>query len=290
MRAHILVSLFVLLAVNCGRENTPVTTEGKTSLLKDTPVTTPGQSSPTLETITLETLTLDLGRGVKMELVRIPAGEFLMGSPEDEGTRDVDEGPHHRVRISKPFYMGKYEVTQAQWKAVMGENPSGIQGSGDLPVEQVSWYDSVDFCWNASRKTGKYIRLPSEAEWEYACRAGSTTAYSFGGSPDPLSQYAWYIDNSDPKTHPMGQKKPNRWGLYDMHGNVWEWCADWYGESYYATSPASDPRGAASDEFRVVRGGSWLSRGRDCRSANRYWYMPDDRKHYIGFRVAAWTP
>jgi formylglycine-generating enzyme required for sulfatase activity len=272
MRVLKLASLFVVLVFSCGRE--------------DTPVTTPTQSSPTEETITLETLTLDLGGGAKMELVRIPAGEFLMGSPMSEASRENNEGPQHRVRISKPFYLGKYEVTQGQWVAVMGENPSNFKGDDRLPVENISWNDCVEFCRKVSQKTGVRIRLPSEAEWEYACRAGSTTAYSFGDSPDALGQYAWYEDNWDSKTHPVGQKKPNVWGLYDMHGNVGEWCADWYGEGYYRQSPPTDPSGPTSGELRVIRSGWFWG----CRSAHRDRAPPGFRHRYLGFRVAAGTP
>jgi formylglycine-generating enzyme required for sulfatase activity len=272
MRVYKLASLIVVLVFSCGRKDTLQTTPVQTSLISDEEE---------------KTLTLDLGGGVKLELVSIPAGEFMIGSPEDEGARDGDEGPQHRVRFSKPFYMGKYEVTQAQWKAVMGENPSQFKGDDRLPVERVSWNDSVEFCRKVSRKTGKQVRLPSEAEWEYACRAGSTTAYSFGGSRKDLGQYTWYGDNSDEKTHPVGQKKPNRCGLYDMHGNVWEWCADWYGEGYYATSPAANPKGPATGEYRVLRGGAWNYYARYCRSANRIGDRPNVRDYNNGFRVAA---
>jgi formylglycine-generating enzyme required for sulfatase activity len=244
-----------------------------------------------LETITLETLTLDFGRGGKMELVLIPAGEFIMGSPESEEIRGPfnEEGPQHRVRISKPFYLGKYEVTQAQWKAVMGGDPSSFKGDSKLPVESVFWRDCVAFCQEISQKSGKKIRLPTEAEWEYACRAGSTTAYSFGDSPDGLGQYAWYDENSDEQTHPVGQKRPNPWGLYDMHGNVWEWCSDWYGEDYYGQSPATDPLGPTSGEYRVYRGGSWYFCGDwGCRSAVRQGCAYGHANS--GFRVAAGTP
>ncbi|MBI4570177.1 MAG: formylglycine-generating enzyme family protein, partial [Planctomycetes bacterium] len=168
----------------------------------------------------------NLGDGVTLRLVLRPAGTFLMGSPADETGRWTCEGPQHRVNVSA-FLMGKYEVTQHQWQAVMGSNPSEFTNAGlDAPVETVSWDDCQKFCEKAG------LRLPSEAEWEYACRAGTTTRYSFGDAESALAEYAWHDANSGGTTHPVGQKKPNGWGLYDMHGNVWEWCEDWYHDSY----------------------------------------------------------
>jgi formylglycine-generating enzyme required for sulfatase activity len=195
---------------------------------------------------------------IGMKFVLIPAGEFTMGSPENEQGRDSNE-PQHKVKITKPFYMQTTEVTQAQWKAVMGNNPSYFKGN-DLPVETVSWDDAQEFIKKLSAKEGVKYRLPTEAEWEYACRAGSTTKFYFGEDESKLDEYAWYHNNSDGKTHPVGQKKPNAWGLYDMHGNVWEWCQDWYGADYYKNSPAEDPQGPASAESRVLRGGGELQR------------------------------
>ncbi|MCD6404609.1 MAG: formylglycine-generating enzyme family protein [Planctomycetes bacterium] len=207
-----------------------------------------------------------------IEMVFIPAGEFMMGSPSNESGRGSDEGPQHRVRLTKPFYLGKYEVTQREWRKVMGSNPSGFKGDRN-PVEQVSWNDCREFVDKAG------LRLPTEAEWEYACRAGSSTRFSFDDN-----SYAWYDGNSEDKTHPVGQKKPNAWGLFDMHGNVWEWCADWYGN--YSSGRVTDSQGPSSGSSRVLRGGSWYDFSQICRSANRSYGSPDGTNHCLGFRVA----
>lgn len=228
-------------------------------------------------------LTLDLGSGITMQLMPIPAGEFVMGSPESEEGRDRGEGPQHRVRISEPFLMGKYEVTQAQWQAVMGNNPSFLQGDGNLPVEKISWDDCQDFCRKLSTKTGHMVRLPTEAEWEYACRAGSTGKYCHRDSEGKLGTYGWYDANSDSKTHPVGQKKPNAWGLCDMHGNVCEWCADWL-DKYPGSSARWHDFGQT---HRVLRGGSWDGPLAYCRSASRGGLAPSIRCINIGLRVAA---
>jgi len=213
-----------------------------------------------------------------MRFVRIPAGSFKMGSKSER-----DEKPVHQVTISLPFYLQTTEVTQGQWRAVMGNNPSNFKNGDDYPVEKVSWNDVQAFLVKLNAMDpGKNYRLPTEAEWEYACRAG-TTGERYG----KLDAIAWYNKNSSGQTHPVGQKQPNAWGLYDMMGNVWEWCADWYGENYYANSPATDPRGPSSGSGRVLRGGSWYGDGTLTRSANRYWYITDYRNYYLGFRCAA---
>jgi len=228
-------------------------------------------------------LALDLGGGVAMKLVLIPAGKFLMGSPSGESGRYDREGPQRGVTLSKPFYMGVYEVTQEQYQAMMGNNPSKFKGSTQ-PVEQVSWDDAVDFCQRLSQKTGGTVRLPTEAEWEYACRADSRTRFCFGDSDNRLGHYGWYGSNSGSRTHSVGQKKPNDWSLYDMHGNVYEWCADRYGDSY-ANANAVDPHGPDSGTDRVLRGGCWFYFPQLCRSAYRAKAGPGHRGYGFGFRV-----
>jgi formylglycine-generating enzyme required for sulfatase activity len=217
------------------------------------PAPAAAQSAPAAPTPTPPAeLTLDLGGGVTMKMVLIRPGKFMMG----EGT-EPPHGPQHEVTLSKPFYMGVTEVTQAQYEAVMGTNPSAFKGATN-PVETVSWNDATEFCKRLSEKTRQAVRLPTEAEWEYACRAGTQTAFSFGDSDAALDDYAWWAKNSGGTTHPVGQKKPNAWGLYDMHGNVYEWCADWYGD--YPQGSVTDPSGSATGAYgaRVLRGGSWL--------------------------------
>ena len=213
-----------------------------------------------------------------MEFVRIPAGEFQMGcSPGDTGC-DADEKPAHRVRITKAFEIGKYEVTQAQWEAAMGTNPSYFKGS-DRPVEQVSWDDAQEFLKRLNaRQDGYRYRLPTEAEWEYAARAGQT------GAPPNLDAVAWHSGNSGGQSHPVGQKQPNAWGLYDMLGNVWEWCQDWYEENYYQSSPAQDPQGPSSGQSRLMRGGSWNDGAWFSRVAGRNRVSPAYRGVGDGFR------
>ena len=230
-------------------------------------------------------VTVDLGKGVKLDLVLIPAGEFMMGSPDSDRDGFDWEKPQHKVRITKPFYLGKYLVTQEQWQTVMDSNPSLLKGPKN-PVEQVSWEDCQKFLGKLNTKSaagGGKFQLPSEAQWEYACRAGSKTRYCFGDDEKQLGEYAWYDKNSGGKTHPVGEKKPNAWGLYDMHGGVWEWCADWYKD--YKESPVDDPMGAATGSFRVFRGGSWYFPAGGCRSAFRYGNLPGSRRH-LGLRVS----
>lgn len=214
---------------------------------------------------------------IGMELVYVPPGDFMMGS--DNG--DADEKPVHRVTISQGFWMGKYEVTQSQYEGVVGKNPSYFKGCSNCPLETVSWDDAREFISQLNANNDGFIySLPTEAQWEYAARAGTTGLYA--GNLDDM---AWYNKNSDLKTHPVGTKQPNAFGLYDMHGNVWEWCEDWYG-SYSATA-ATDPTGPSSGTYRVVRGGAGDDYANYARSANRYGNDPTVRDYSSGFRVAA---
>ena len=233
---------------------------------------------------------LDTATGIEMLL--IPGGTFTMGC---SASNDYDcsslEEPAHQVTLSKAFYLGKTEVTQAQWQAKMGSNPSywkNFSDSPSRPVENVSWNDIAGF------NTATGLRLPSEAEWEYACRGGTTTAFhSMPGYPNGtyndslLGNIAWYGSNNSPSgTKPVAGKAANAFGMYDMSGNVWEWCNDWYGSTYYSTSPSTDPAGPSSGTYRVLRGGYWCSYSGYCRSSDRGSYDPDTRVSYFGFRVA----
>ena len=227
----------------------------------------------------VESVYLDLGEGVTMKLNRIPAGNFVMGSPQTEQGRGKDE-VQHLATISKPYYLGVYEVTQLQYMAVTGANPSSFAGLNN-PVESVSWNDAAGFCDKLSAITGRNARLPTEAEWEYACRAGTATAYGTGDSLGP--DQANYDRSGRGRTMPVGSFPANALGLFDMHGNVWEWCADWYGT--YPEEAVKDPKGPESGLSRVLRGGSWRSGADGCRSAKRLRGDPGDR-YGVGFRVA----
>ena len=227
---------------------------------------------------------LDLGGDVRLKLVLVPAGKFLMGSAEGDQGHKPDEAPQHEVAISKPFYMGVTEISQEQYQAVMGRNPSHFKGAR-RPVETVSWADAAAFCGRLSRKTGWTVRLPTEAEWEYACRAESTTPFGFGDGTKALQQHAWVLDNSEGETHPVGHMRPNAWGLFDLHGNVAEWCGDRYGEKYYADSPKADPKGPADGQGRVCRGGAWSGDWQAIRSAARTGSGIDEKSSAVGFRV-----
>ncbi|MBI1765186.1 MAG: SUMF1/EgtB/PvdO family nonheme iron enzyme [Acidobacteria bacterium] len=218
---------------------------------------------------------------VRMEMHAIPGGEFLMGSPEKQGY--ADEYPQHRATLS-PFYIGKYLITQAQWRAVMRTNPSHFNGPNH-PVDSVTWDEAFEFCRRLSYATGRIYRLPTEAEWEFACRSGMQTLFNYGDEEEFIVQYAWCLTNSGNHTHPVGEKKPNGWGLYDMHGNVWEWCHDWYAADYYQHSPKVNPFGPAKGTSRVLRGGSWYSLPNYCRNAGRSNHQPDLRDPLVGFRV-----
>ena len=256
----------------------------------------------------------EMSNSIGMKLVLIPSGSFTMGSDDDAVQRPV-----HRVTISKPFFMATTATTQAQWAAIMGTtvqqqrddaNPilPIVGEGGNYPMYYVSWHDAMTFCQKLGAKENRHYRLPTEAEWEYACRAGSASMYSFGDSATELRNYAWFADNSgdsafdsaiiwatDPdhysqkvlangcQTHPVGTKKPNAWGLYDMHGNVCQWCADWYGE--YPEGDATDPTGPANGTARILRGGTWADRPAICTASYRGSFAPDTHFSGVGFRV-----
>jgi len=245
---------------------------------------------------------------IGMRFALIPPGEFDMGSTEEEVARVREESkvpkvpgaapgrlpseaPKHRVRITRPYYAGIYEVNQAEYERVMGTNPSRLKGSL-RPVEDVTWHEAVEFCRrlseNPKEKTaGAVYRLLTEAEWEHACRAGATGRYNFGDDAEILGQYAWWAKTSGNKTQPVGQLRPNAFGLFDMHGNVWEWCADWHADDYYAISPAEDPAGPDSGSSRILRGGSWRTALQDYGEARTVTSAsPEARSSAWGFRVA----
>ncbi|MEM9448683.1 MAG: formylglycine-generating enzyme family protein [Cyanobacteria bacterium P01_E01_bin.6] len=236
-----------------------------------------------------------LPNDVLLDMVYVPGGRFYMGSPEDEKGRRDSEEPQHRVKVP-PFFMGKYPVTQAQWYAVsllddveiaLSPSPSKLKG-GDRPVERISWHEAVEFCSRLSKHTGNQYRLPSESEWEYACRARTTTAYYFGNSI--TKEQANFIFTVQATT-PVGKYPPNHFGLYDMHGNVFEWCQDiWHNNYEDAPSDGSTWVTGRNDDCRMIRGGSWVSDPEYCRSAYRFNYIPDDRDFDIGFRVVCSAP
>jgi formylglycine-generating enzyme required for sulfatase activity len=237
-----------------------------------------------------------LENSIGIKLVRIPAGEFEMGH-DDDGMATRHAKPAHRVRITKPFYLGMHEVTNAHWKQVTNAEPAGTWKDADRPVAQMDWGQAAGFCTRlsalpAERKAGRVYRLPTEAEWEYACRAGTTTHYAFGDDWQQLPDYGWFVDNSRGQTQPVGTRKANPWGLHDMHGNVWEWCSDWYGP--YGKDAVTDPQGAAAGTERVIRGGSFQHSGGYCRSAARvaeaYGWPPYRPQDSWGFRVAMTEP
>jgi len=222
---------------------------------------------------------------IGQKFVLIPSGTFMMGGSSSQSGQNGD-APQHRVTMTKAFYMQNTEATQGQWRAIMGKNPSDFSSCGDdCPVENVSWPDAQEFIRRLNTKEGenKY-RLPTEAEWEYACKAGTTTAFYFGDDGRLLGQYAWYNGNSAKGTQAVGRKKPNQWGLYDMHGNVWEWCEDWFGP--YPAGSVTDPTGPSSGSYRVFRGGGWHFDAKFCRSEVRGRRSPGYRAGGLGFRLA----
>jgi formylglycine-generating enzyme required for sulfatase activity len=249
---------------------------------------------------------LELGAGVVTHLRWIPPGRFLMGSSTDEAGCWSDEGPQHWITLSNGYWLADAPCTQAEWRAVMETEPSHFKGS-ELPVEQVSWEECQEFCTRLRSRHPRFeARLPTEAEWEYACRAGTTSAYNDGsacteprGKDPALEKLGWFDKNNKTRTHPLGwsdknsktrthpvrEKEANRWGLYDMHGNVWEWCEDWYGG--YTADDQVDPTGPASGSARVSRGGSWSTQAGYCRSSYRLRGYPHDRFYSLGFRLAS---
>ncbi|MFO5494531.1 MAG: formylglycine-generating enzyme family protein, partial [Cuspidothrix sp.] len=236
--------------------------------------------------------TEDLGKGIKLEMIAIPGGTFFMGSPKNEAERSSWESPQHQVTVPS-FFMGKYQLTQAQYQAIMGNNPAYFKGD-NLPVESVSWNDAVAFCQKLSNRTGKNYRLPSEAQWEYACRAGTTTPFYFGESitPDLVNYNGNYPYKFAPKgkyrqqTTDVGTFPPNAFGLYDMHGNVWEWCEDDWHE-YYVNAPMDGSAWNNRNDTKLMRGGSWYGMAKGCRSAYRNNYLRDRCHFDFGFRVVS---
>ncbi|OCR01274.1 hypothetical protein BCD67_25775 [Oscillatoriales cyanobacterium USR001] len=273
------------------------------------------QSSTNLQTFNFETVTVDvegkitkrqshqakffsedLGSGAILEMILVPGGRFDMGSPNTEVGCDRDEWPQHNVNIS-PFFMSKYKVTQSQWEAVMGNNPSNFKGA-QRPIENISWNDAVAFCQKLTQKTGKHYRLSSEAEWEYACRAGTKTPFYFGETiaPNLVNYDGNYPYGSAPKGLDRGQTTdvgifpPNAFGLYDMHGNLWEWCSDGYHSNYNGAPNDGSSWKTPTDNFRVQRGGCWKNDAVYCRTAIRKWNFAGFHNSYIGFRLALAFP
>ena len=223
-----------------------------------------------------DTKTITLPGGAEMEMIYCAPGSFMMGSPEDEEGRYDDE-TQHKVTLTRGFWLGKYPVTQSQWKSVMGGNPSDFKGDAN-PVDSVTWDDCKEFIKKINSRFNFTARFPTEAEWEYACRAGTEGAYSGTGDLDDMG---WYDGNSDGRTHPVGEKEPNAWGFHDMHGNVYEWCGDWYGS--YPHGVVTDPEGPSSGGNRVLRGGCWIDFAGLCRSAFRVSRDPGDGSYDVGF-------
>ncbi|HUT94607.1 MAG TPA: SUMF1/EgtB/PvdO family nonheme iron enzyme [Thermoguttaceae bacterium] len=273
---------------------------------REAPAPVPRRASPAASRARIEPPTVSragdavqagavIANSIGMKMVLMPAGEFMMGSPDSDPAGRDDEKPQHLVRITRPFYLGIYPVTQAEYERVIGANPSHFQGDPNRPVETVSWSDAKKFCDKLSalpeeQAAGHLYRLPTEAEWEYACRAGSATRYSFGDPAGSLRGYAWWRANSGGTTHPVGKKKPNAWGLHDMHGNVYEWCADFYLHNYYSQSPPSDPSGPSFGVNHVLRGpscGSVVGAPAVFRCAHRSdSFAPNTRGQTCGIRVA----
>ena len=265
--------------------NLQITLSKEATAIQQSPVSQPTVTQePVAQTpvTNVDNISIPVKDGISIEMVRVEAGTFTMGATAEMGEPWDDEKPAHQVTLTNDYYIGKYEVTQALWHTVMGKNPSDFKGD-NLPVEKVSWKDCQKFLSKLNRITGKTFRLPTEAEWEYAARGGNKSrGYQYSGSNN-LSDVAWYTANSGSKTHAVGTKQPNELGIYDMTGNVWEWCQDWYGK--YSSSSQVNPTGANSGSGRVRRGGSWSSNARGCRSSYRASRTPDYRYGNLGLRL-----
>jgi formylglycine-generating enzyme required for sulfatase activity len=235
-----------------------------------------------------QTTTIMLPGECPLELVLVPGGSFVMGSSNDPPWSQTNEAPPHSVTVNYNFHIGKFEVTQAQWWAVMGTDPSYFKGP-NRPVEYVSWTDCQAFIAQLNTLGRGTFRLPSEAEWEYACRGGSTTRWYFGNTEAQLVDYAWYSANAGSVTHNVGLKLPNAFGLYDMSGNVYEWCQDWYHSTYAGAPTDGSAWEVPVGTYRVLRGGNWYNASTACRSAYRYSNTPDSRNSSYGLRLV-WTP
>ena len=293
MKTKIILFLLCLATLNTmGQTNGTITRQRKTTAKKETqqrkttqaapkktqPARQAQQQKPAAST-SMPKVSLD---DIMRNMVYVEGGTFTMGATSEQKKPDDDEKPTHRVSLSS-FYIGKYEVTQALWKAVMGSNPSRFEGD-NLPVERVSWNDCQTFLRKLNAMTGKNFRLPTEAEWEFSARGGNwSRGYQYSGS-NVLSDVAWYDDNSGSKTHNVGTKAPNELGIYDMSGNVWEWCQDWYGD-YHGYSQ-TNPTGPSCGANRVYRGGRWGRGAWLCRVAFRDNYTPGSRGNGLGLRLA----
>lgn len=276
----LLIALLLVVSMCCST-NAVVGRNGSGASTSTMSTTLAASATGVSTTSAATRMVLDLGSDIRMELAYIPSGQFMMGAPKDDKDASQNERPQHELAISDSFYMGVCPVTQKQYAQVMGSNPSHFQ-SDDNPVEMVSWSDAVKFCERLSRRTGRTIRLPTEAEWEYACRARTRTRFYYGDDLTyaELSNYAWYKIDSNSHTHPVGQKKPNNWGLYDMVGNVKQWCYDkpivYFTVRYNCVHELP---------YIAVRGSYYVNDARECRSASRDFRDSDDKAPFVGFRV-----
>ena len=271
---------YVLVLNQMGMSSNPADVSTTVSTVSVSPVQVPAVPS---NTISDDVITIPVKDGICIEMVKVEAGTFMMGATSEMKDSYGWEKPVHQVTLTNDYYMGKYEVTQALWQAVMGSNPSEYKGD-NLPVETVSWNDCQKFISKLNSLTGRKFRLPTEAEWEYAARGGKESrGYQYSGSSN-ISDVAWYDENSGSKTHPVGTKQANELGIYDMTGNVWEWCSDWY--SSYSSSSQTNPTGSDSGSARVSRGGGWNCNASYCRLSVRFYYTPDFRLDILGLRLA----